>query len=93
MKTIRQAIISLLTKEPSNALQISMAVGIPHKEVSLHLLHIEKSVRSKGKNLIRIPARCLGCGYGFKKRKRFSSPSKCPKCRCTHIQDPAFKIQ
>lgn len=93
MKTIRQRIITLLMEEPSNALQISMAVGIPEKEVCPHLYHIEKSVRSKGGSLNRIPAQCMGCGYVFKHRNRLSSPSKCPECRSTHIQDPVFKIQ
>jgi predicted Zn-ribbon and HTH transcriptional regulator len=47
MPTIRQKIISLLSKEEMSAREISGEVGISEKEVSDHLSHIARSVASQ----------------------------------------------
>jgi len=71
---------------------LSQMLGVPEKEVVAHLDHISRSVRSKDRKFAVTPARCLGCGYVFESRGRFSSPGRCPRCRGEHIEDPRYRI-
>jgi transcriptional regulator len=89
--TIRQHIAALLKEGEYTAKDISKIIGITEKEVYEHLVHVEKS--SGGKHgLIAQPARCLDCGFEFKKRKRFTTPSRCPMCRSEAITPPVYGI-
>jgi predicted Zn-ribbon and HTH transcriptional regulator len=93
MKTIRQQLIDILMGREMTAIDLSQDVGIGEKEVYEHLPHIARSVASQGKELVIEPARCLKCGYVFEGRKRFTRPGRCPRCRETHIQKPAFRVR
>jgi hypothetical protein len=93
MPTIRQQIIDLLSNHEMDAREISREVGIREKEVYEHLVHIAKSLAAKGKALLIQPSRCLSCGYVFADRKRFTRPGRCPRCKKTHLQSPAYYIQ
>ncbi|MFA6221204.1 MAG: serine O-acetyltransferase EpsC [Desulfomonilaceae bacterium] len=55
----------------------------------LHLPHIEKSLHT-GRSVIGDPARCLDCGFIFKKRDRHTTPGRCPVCRSEAIQPPVY---
>jgi len=92
MPTIRQKIISLLSKEEMSAREISGELGISEKEVSGHLSHIARSVASQDKKVMITPANCLACGYVFEERKRFARPGRCPRCKKSHIQSSRFRI-
>jgi transcriptional regulator len=92
MPTIRQKIISLLIEEEMSALDISGEVGIPEKEVIEHLVHIARTVASQNKKVILTPAECMGCGYVFADRMRFTRPGRCPQCKKSHIQSLRFRI-
>ena len=92
MLTIRQQIIEILSNQEMGGRELSQAVGIPEKEVYEHLSHIARSVNARRKKLIIIPSRCLECGYIFEDRKRFSPPSRCPRCKNEHIQDPTYRV-
>jgi len=92
MKTIRKEMILMLSGQELSAGELSSAVGVGEKEVFTHLSHIARSVKHQRKRLIIKPARCLGCGYIFKKRKRFTSPSRCPICKSEHIKNPMYRI-
>ena len=92
LRTIRQKIIELLTKSQMDAREISREVGIREKEVYEHLVHIAKSLATKGKALLIEPSRCLSCGYVFEDRKRFTRPGRCPSCKQSHLQSPSFSI-
>jgi predicted Zn-ribbon and HTH transcriptional regulator len=92
MQTIRQEIIALLIRQEMDARQISGQVGIQEKEVIGHLCHIARSLAVKGKKLTIRPAECLLCGYVFEKRQRFTRPGRCPRCKKSHLQSPAFYI-
>ena len=91
-KTIRKDMIQLLSDKELNAREISCAVGVGEKDVYVHLNHIARSVKHQRKKLIIRPAECLGCGYIFEKRKRFTCPSRCPICKNEHIQNPTYRI-
>jgi len=92
MKTIRKQMIELLDKKEMSAREISQTVRIREKEIYTHLSHISRSVTAKRKKLVIIPAECLGCGYVFEKRKRFTRPSRCPHCKSEHIKNPLYRI-
>ena len=92
MKTIRKEMILLLGNNEMDARAISSAVGVGEKEVYTHLSHIARSVKHQRKKLIIKPAVCLGCGYVFEKRKRFTRPSRCPICKSEHIQSPMYRL-
>jgi transcriptional regulator len=81
----------LLKTGEYSAKDISKILGIMEKEVYEHLAHVEKSSLSK-KSIISDPARCLDCGFVFKKRTRFSAPSRCPVCRSESITTPLYSL-
>ncbi len=90
--TIRQRLLQILRERELTAREISRLLGIREKEVYEHLPHVEKSVRS-GATLISRAARCLDCGFVFKNRKRFTTPSRCPACRSESISAPVYTIK
>jgi len=90
--TVRQRIIHLLEQEEVTARDISQRVGIREREVYDHLHHIAKSMTARGKKLKIPPFACLGCGYVFKERERFTRPGRCPRCRGTRIQKPVYRL-
>ena len=92
MQTVRQRIIELLTEGEMDARELSREVGIREKEVCDHLAHIARSLAVKGKKLSIQPAQCVSCGYVFKDRQRYTRPGRCPRCKKSHLQSPAFYI-
>jgi predicted Zn-ribbon and HTH transcriptional regulator len=77
MGSTRQDILDSLRGEWLSAHQLSQAVGIREREVYEHLEHIRASLaRSREWQLLVQPARCLACGFTFRKRDRLTSPSR-----------------
>jgi transcriptional regulator len=91
-QTIRQQMTELLSREQHTAQGLSMALKIREKEVCEHLSHIKRSLTSQKKKLRIKPAQCLECGYVFGDRARLTKPSKCPRCKGTHIEDPRYSV-
>ena len=92
-QTLRQLIIALLDEKEMTARELSQAVGIREREVYDHLSHIARSVAAKRKKRLTIlPFRCLSCGYLFEERKRFTRPSRCPRCKKTRLQIPVYRL-
>lgn len=92
MATIRQEIISLLSDEEYGAGEISREMSIQEKEVYNHLSHISRSVKSQKRELVIAPSQCILCGYSFETRKRFTRPSRCPRCKSERIKEPRYRI-
>lgn len=90
--TIRHEIVKLLEEREMSAKEISMEIGVSEKEVIDNLEHIRVMFRGKGGRIVVTPARCVKCGFVFRKRERFSSPGKCPVCRGEQIEDALFYI-
>jgi transcriptional regulator len=82
----------MLKDDEFTARDISRILGITEKEVYEHLPHVERSA-GPGVNLIIDPARCLKCGFVFIKRKRFTSPGRCPVCRSESISQPVYGMR
>ena len=92
MQTVRQQIIELLTENELDARELSRELGIQEKEVYEHLNHIARSLAAKGSKINIRPSECLKCGFVFEDRKRFTRPSRCPRCRESHLINPSYKI-
>lgn len=90
--TIRQALADTLRAGEHSAHDLSRLVGIPEKAVTDHLVHLAKSLPALGERLAIIPPACLACGYTFPERQRLTRPSRCPRCRGTHLAAPLFRI-
>ena len=91
MPTIRKEIANLLERGPLDLREISQILRIREKEALDHLQHIARSVHPR--KLAMEPAACLQCGFVFKKRERFSTPSRCPLCKSESISPPRYRIQ
>jgi transcriptional regulator len=91
-KTIRQIITGLLLEKDRTAKEISQTAGVREKEVYEHLPHIARSAAAVGKKLLVLPFRCLDCGFRFEERKRFTRPSRCPRCKKSHLEPPFYRI-
>lgn len=90
--TPRARIRDALSAGSASAHELSSLAGVREKEVAEHLEHIERSLRAKGERLEIDPARCLACGYVFAERRKFTTPSVCPRCRSERIAPPRFAI-
>jgi hypothetical protein len=92
MPTIRQEMIALLCQGEHGARDLSQILGVREKEVYAHLSHVERSVASQKQSLVIIAPTCHSCGYVFDRRKRFTRPSRCPRCRQERIHGPRYRI-
>jgi predicted Zn-ribbon and HTH transcriptional regulator len=90
--TIRQALVEALHREQLSAHELTRRVGIPEKAVADHLAHLIRSLPAHGERLVVTPPACLACGYTFPDRARLTRPSRCPRCRGTHLAEPRFGI-
>ncbi|HEX9911074.1 MAG TPA: hypothetical protein VGA86_09320 [Desulfatiglandales bacterium] len=91
-QTIRQKISLLLNDKEMTAREISQAIGIREREVYEHLPHIALSATAQKRKLVVLPFRCMSCGYVFDERKRFTRPSRCPRCKKTHLETPIYRL-
>ena len=90
--TVRAALRAALRNGPRTARELSAQVGIPEKQVAGHLEHLGRSLKAAGQRLHVDPARCLDCGFVFRKRDRLSRPSRCPVCRGERVDAPRFDL-
>jgi len=91
-QTIRQEIFHLLNEKEMTAREISQAIGIREREVYEHLPHVALSAAAQKRKLVVLPFECLSCGYVFQQRNRFTRPSRCPRCRKTHLERPVYRL-
>ncbi len=92
MSTHRQRLRELLSQGGYTLQELSAEAHLSTKEVLHHLEHVRKSVRPPLKFIVE-PAMCLNCGFVFKERTKLNSPSRCPRCRQSHIREPAYRIK
>lgn len=92
-QTVRAALLAQLREGAVTARELSARVGIPEREVTGHLEHIERSLRKVNERLQIEPPACLSCGFVFRKRERLTRPGSCPSCRSTHIEAPRFRVE
>jgi transcriptional regulator len=90
--TVRQRMVALLSEKEMTARDLSQALGIREREVYDHLSHIAHTVAGRGGRLTVLPISCLACGWVFQERKRFTRPSRCPRCKKSHVETPAYHL-
>jgi len=90
--TIRRYITTLLEEKTLSSREISLYLKIPEKDLINHFEHIKISIKKYHQHLKIIPSRCERCGFVFKKRERFSKPSRCPVCHSSFVTEPLFSI-
>jgi hypothetical protein len=56
-------------------------------------VHLAKSLRSRGEELLITPAQCLDCGFAFRQREKPARPSRCAQCHGTRLTLPEFQIR
>jgi len=91
MNTLRQMLKELLLEESLSTLELSQRLSLPEKEVLDHLTHLARAP-GPGLQFQIVPAVCKACGFAFKKRKRLTTPSRCPLCRHEAIRRPRFSL-
>jgi predicted Zn-ribbon and HTH transcriptional regulator len=89
---LRQALADALRAGEHSAHDLSRLVGLPEKTVADHLAHLARSLPTHGERLVVTPPQCLACVYPFSDRSRLTRPSRCPRCRGTHLAEPLFRI-
>jgi hypothetical protein len=89
--TIRKEIIQILSEKKMTAREIARVFGVEYSEVVEDLKHISKSLLPK-RRLVIDYATCKECGYVFKDRESFKTPSKCPRCRSESITSILFSV-
>jgi transcriptional regulator len=92
-ETIRDALRRALSRAPMTLRELSAEVSVSERDLPEHLEHLEKSLRAEGSRLVIAPPRCRKCGFVFRERARLTRPSKCPRCRGTHIASPQASIE
>src|SRR3569832_1560657 len=90
-ETVRRRILSALDEQTMTARDLSKQLRISEKEVLAHMAHVGKSLHPP-KRLVVEPSLCNKCGFTFDDRRKFSIPSRCPRCRHEGISPPAFRI-
>jgi predicted Zn-ribbon and HTH transcriptional regulator len=91
-ETLRRRLAVILAEGSYSARELSAIVRLSEKEVCRHLPHVGKSLRQEGRRLKIEPAVCRSCGFVFRKRERFTRPSRCPQCRGESIDSPLFGV-
>jgi transcriptional regulator len=89
MGTLRQQISAMLQEQPMTVRQLADMLGIPMTAVVEHLTHVQRSL---GKRLIVSPASCLACGFSMTRQRRFTAPSRCPRCKSEKTTQPRLEV-
>jgi len=91
-ETLRHGILRELEQEELTAQQLGQRLGLRERDVLAHLEHLQRSLGHAGQRLAIAAAECRNCGFAFRKRKRLSQPSACPRCRRGRIEPPRFQV-
>jgi predicted Zn-ribbon and HTH transcriptional regulator len=77
---------------PMTMLELSREAGLPERSIPTHLEHLGRSLKHRGSRLLLEPPGCIDCGYAFERRRRFTRPGRCPRCRSTHLDSPRVRL-
>jgi predicted Zn-ribbon and HTH transcriptional regulator len=91
-KTRRQHMVDLLQWKRWSVKDLAKELEVKVSIVLDDLEHIRRSVSSRHKMRI-FPSECNHCGFKFKERSRFTTPSRCPRCKGKWISPTMMKIE
>ncbi|NTU59794.1 MAG: ArsR family transcriptional regulator [Deltaproteobacteria bacterium] len=92
MLSLRRQLLALLRRGPSTLHDLAAELGLREGDVADHLAHALRTARAH-ERLHEEPARCLSCGFVFRKREKVTTPSRCPRCRSERVQPATFRIE
>jgi hypothetical protein len=92
-QTRRKEIIEVLEKEKLTVKQLADLFQVEVRFILEDLRHISQSLKPMHKKIEQLFPVCNSCGFVFRSRKKFSRPSKCPKCRSEDITEPVYWIK
>lgn len=90
-QTRRQEIRVLLTERSWTLDELASRYLVRRRIIVEDLEHIARSVAPRQRVQILAPE-CDACGFRFKDRRRFSDPSRCPRCKNEHLAPQQFRI-
>ncbi len=92
--TRRQEIALLIREHPLGFEELRGKLRCAVRTLEADLRHVERSARRAGRRLRVRPPECLDCGFEFRGResRHLHPPSRCPRCRSEHIQEPTFHL-
>jgi len=90
-KTRRQHMVDLLQRKPWSVHDLAKEFEVKVSIISDDLEHIRRSVSSHRKMRI-FPSECNDCAFKFKERSKFTTPSRCPRCKGERISPTMMKI-
>ena len=90
--TRRQELVAILEQRELSFEELRRETQARVRDLDDDLAHLEKSLRRGPRRLLVTPARCIACGFSFRKRDRFSTPGRCPVCREERIAPASLRI-
>lgn len=93
-RTRRQTLRDLLAREERSFETLRQELQLPVHVLEEDLHHLERSLRRGAERLRVTEPRCLACGFVFRNRapKRFSTPSRCPRCRSERVLPARLRV-
>ena len=88
----RKALIEVLKIKSYTIRELARMYGVEMGEIVGDLKHIKKSVLPRNKLVIDYSC-CNDCGFLFKDREKFKTPTKCPCCKHESITEMRFKVE
>ena len=90
--TFRRRIVELLKERSYSIRELALLIGAEMKEITEDIKHIKKSVLPKHRLIVEYSV-CRNCGFKFKEREKFKTPTKCPRCRSESITEMRFRVK
>lgn len=90
-RTRRQEIRALLIERAWSLDELAVRYLVPKRVIVNDVEHIARSVAPRQRIEIQAPV-CGVCGFRFKDRRRFSDPSRCPRCKNEHLSAQRLRI-
>lgn len=90
-KSRRQHMVDLLQRKRCSVHDLAREFEVKVSIIVDDLEHIRRSVSSRCKMRI-FPSECNDCGFKFKERSKFTTPSRCPRCKGERISPTMMKI-
>ena len=90
-QTRRQEIRVLLAERSWTLDELAARYLLPRRVIVDDLEHIARSIAPRQRVVIQTPV-CEACGFQFKDRKRFTDPSRCPRCKNEHLSPQRLRI-
>jgi predicted Zn-ribbon and HTH transcriptional regulator len=92
MKTRRERIVQLLSKQTMTASELAAAVEENTENVLVDIRHVASSLQATDAELLVAPPECEACGFdGFD--DPVNRPSRCPECSAEANTSPTFTVR